>query len=414
MWFKANSIARHYEKAVSCITAVMGADYIEVELSKHPKAIFFCNLCKRYNPESSKLLSHEVPCSLMHREAVKEARRLGGSFVYTCPLGFYYWSSPFFSKDRFGGALVSAGFLAVEKKQAIDRIFNTCRGEISRSEVDIYLDGIPEKTHDDVKAYARMMLLCAEKISLPGNRLDDLPKNRYKPHILDCQPYLKDKERFLIACLRRGDSAEAQKVVLDMLHNSEEDKFELSKIKALELAVLLSRAGVNAEYAEELVETNSRNMKRIDESVIIGDLANNLCLIVEKAARKYFSFKGKRHSSALRKAERYIWDNYTRKLSLKEIADVSELSAPYFSTVFKEEMGENLSNYLNRLRVEKALVVLRDTEYPINEVSEACGFEDQSWFSKVFKSYTGVSPCEFRKHGGTIKPEQDFQIDKVS
>ena len=88
---------------------------------------------------------------------------------------------------------------------------------------------------------------------------------------------------------------------------------------------------------------------------------------------------------------------------MKEIADVSGLSAPYFSTIFKDEMGENLSNYLNRLRIEKASAMLRETEFPINGISEACGFEDQSWFSKVFKNYTGFSPCKYREQGGTVE-----------
>jgi AraC-like DNA-binding protein len=88
---------------------------------------------------------------------------------------------------------------------------------------------------------------------------------------------------------------------------------------------------------------------------------------------------------------------------LKEIADVSGLSAPYFSTIFKDEMGENLSNYLNRLRIEKASAMMRETEFPINGISTACGFEDQSWFSKVFKNYTGFSPCKYREHGGAIE-----------
>ena len=112
-----------------------------------------------------------------------------------------------------------------------------------------------------------------------------------------------------------------------------------------------------------------------------------------------FSFHGVRHFSALRKAERYIWKNYTRKLSLQEIAEASGLSAPYFSTVFKEEMGENLSNYLNRLRVEKAATMLITTDVPISGVAFACGFEDQSWFSKIFKNNTGFTPGKYRERG---------------
>jgi AraC-like DNA-binding protein len=119
-------------------------------------------------------------------------------------------------------------------------------------------------------------------------------------------------------------------------------------------------------------------------------------------AGQIFSFQGIRHASALRKAERYIWENYTRKISLREIAAASGLSAPYFSSIFKEEMGENLSNYLNRLRVERAATMLTESELSLNDIAASCGFEDQSWFSKIFKSYTGISPGKYRERGAGI------------
>jgi AraC-like DNA-binding protein len=83
-------------------------------------------------------------------------------------------------------------------------------------------------------------------------------------------------------------------------------------------------------------------------------------------------------------------------VSLGEVAAISGLSAPYFSTVFKEEMGENLSTYLNRLRVNRAAALLRETNLPLSDIAGSCGFEDQSWFSKIFKTYTGRSPGKFR------------------
>jgi transcriptional regulator GlxA family with amidase domain len=109
-----------------------------------------------------------------------------------------------------------------------------------------------------------------------------------------------------------------------------------------------------------------------------------------------FSYKGLQHQTALRKAERFIWENYTRKVSLQEIADAAELSAPYFSMIFKNEMGENLSHHLNRLRVEKAKILLKDSELSLSDISKLCGFKDQSWFSKIFKAFAGTSPGEYR------------------
>jgi transcriptional regulator GlxA family with amidase domain len=65
-------------------------------------------------------------------------------------------------------------------------------------------------------------------------------------------------------------------------------------------------------------------------------------------------------------------------------------------------MGENFSHYLNRLRVEKASSMLKETDISFGKVSSACGFEDQSWFSKIFKNFTGISPCKYREVGGTL------------
>jgi YesN/AraC family two-component response regulator len=171
----------------------------------------------------------------------------------------------------------------------------------------------------------------------------------------------------------------------------------------MELVVLLSRAAIaTTNTGDAILEANNRYLRRIQEAKSIEELTDMLQIIVERMSGQIFSFQGVRHASALRKAERFIWENYTRKISLQEIAQASGLSAPYFSTIFKEEMGESLSGYLNRMRVEKASYMLRETELSLSEIASACGFEDQSWFSKIFKSYTGLSPGKYQGQGGSI------------
>jgi AraC-like DNA-binding protein len=198
----------------------------------------------------------------------------------------------------------------------------------------------------------------------------------------------------------------------DLLNNLNavcNNNLEYFKLKAIELMVLLSRTGTNSGINEEFGELNNRFFKRLEDAKTVEEVIENMYIIQEQMAGKIFSFQGIRHASSLRRAERFIWENYTRKVSLKEIAKVSGLSAPYFSTIFKDEMGENLSNYINRLRVEKASLMLRETESPISGISTACGFEDQSWFSKIFKSYTGFSPCKYRE-GGTMAERNEAQF----
>ncbi len=115
LWSKASKMAQHYEKAGNCVTSVMGADFIPVIPSKHPKHMQFCSFCKRCNQNSKN--KTEDPCSNMHYDAIKEASRLGGSFVYTCPNGLFFWTSPFFSGGRFAGALMAESALAIKRNR---------------------------------------------------------------------------------------------------------------------------------------------------------------------------------------------------------------------------------------------------------------------------------------------------------
>jgi AraC-like DNA-binding protein len=185
--------------------------------------------------------------------------------------------------------------------------------------------------------------------------------------------------------------------LLALLFIANPDNFKFMQYRAIELVVLISRAAVTSGNTEDmLLELSNRYLIRIQEAETTEELIDVLYLVVDSMTGEIFPFKGVRHALSLRRAERYIRENFTRKVSLQEIAGAAGLSAPYFSTIFKEEMGENLSSYLNRLRVEKAAEMLMDTGLSLSEIASSCGFEDQSWFSKIFKNYTGISPGRYR------------------
>jgi AraC-like DNA-binding protein len=248
--------------------------------------------------------------------------------------------------------------------------------------------------------------MCADQISGTGSTASFEDAAASASADLPASGYPMETERLFLASLRRGDIGEARsilKTLLNALNKSAAGSFNIFRLRAIELAVLLFRSASDddTESGADL-ETNNKYLKKIEEAVNFNEIAATLNVILDRMSSKIFSFQGVRHSSALRKAERFIWENYTRKVSLQEIADASGLSAPYFSTVFKDEMGENLSSYLNRLRIEKAIVMLSETNQPVSEIALACGFDDQSWFSKIFKNFTGMSPGKYREQGGLL------------
>ena len=93
----------------------------------------------------------------------------------------------------------------------------------------------------------------------------------------------------------------------------------------------------------------------------------------------------------------YIRANYYKKISLDEIARYVNFSKTYLSRIFKEETGENISMYINKIRIEKAKLLLTDKGTSLVDVANMVGFEDQSYFTKVFKAVTGIPPKKYKE-----------------
>ena len=395
---KAAEIVKYYKKATDFPVSVLDPDW-ENGNNYHM-------VCCRCQSDSK----GERKCKGLHARAALKARMLGGSYIYLCDEDYVFWTSPFYSGERLAGTLLSGGVYhkseeKSEKVKALAQLLLLCANKISgmsyvQKNVVTITSGVTSSQFTEEKNNCELSSENAEDYKEQENNFDKkITEKNSNENYFD--PI--EMERLLLASLRRGDNIEAQKILIKLLEEYFllNNKMPVFKIRAMELAVLLSRAAADPKDVinNSALEATNRCFTQIEGSNSFNEIVDILSVITEKMAGMIFSFHGVRHFSALRKAERYIWKNYTRKLSLQEIADASGLSAPYFSTVFKEEMGENLSNYLNRLRVEKAATMLITTDVPISGVAFACGFEDQSWFSKIFKINTGFTPGKYRERG---------------
>jgi two-component system response regulator YesN len=105
-------------------------------------------------------------------------------------------------------------------------------------------------------------------------------------------------------------------------------------------------------------------------------------------------------NSVIREAKAIIDHNYDKHISLEELADMVNVSSFYLSRLFKEELGESFSEYITRLRMEKAIELLAKGQ----SVKECCflvGYNDPNYFSRLFKKYFGVTPSDWaRKQTG--------------
>ncbi|WP_028551176.1 response regulator [Paenibacillus sp. UNC451MF] len=104
-----------------------------------------------------------------------------------------------------------------------------------------------------------------------------------------------------------------------------------------------------------------------------------------------------RDQNVIYEIAKYIQNHYHQDITLQEIANHFYLSREYISRKFKQEFKVNLSDYLSDIRVEKAKLLLLNPHLRIAQVAEMVGYDDEKYFSKVFKKTVGLSPNEYRK-----------------
>jgi len=384
-------------------------------------------ICRYCIGSAAGAAGNDAQCRTMHRDTMLESARHGCSYIYQCELGLTFWVSPIYHDNALSGSLRGSGYISGDiDTAAIAAKCKTSYGcqtpaensdAVSPEEFVRRIRALSCGDEEKIRSLAEMLLLCAsalssdsenyrEKIRLRRRQMENIAAliNELKAkHGEDAAPpnYPLDKEHGLITALSRGDGESAQRFLNELLAAlvvCRADNYRHIQLGALELAVLLARTGTNSGSAA--VDSSARFIAQIQEAKSVEDLSGALHDMVESIAASVSLFHGIPHASAMRKAERFIRKNLSRRIGLQEVADVAGLSAPYFSTIFKEEMGENLSRYINRLRVEKAVKLLLETSLSLSDIAIECCFDDQSWFSKIFKSFTGLSPGKYRSQGG--------------
>lgn len=96
-------------------------------------------------------------------------------------------------------------------------------------------------------------------------------------------------------------------------------------------------------------------------------------------------------------AIQYIKENISQKLTVAEIAEYAGASQSHFMREFKRITGSTVTAYINTARCEYAESLLQSQKYKVKETAALCGFENEEYFTKVFKKHTGRTPSEYIK-----------------
>jgi len=215
--------------------------------------------------------------------------------------------------------------------------------------------------------------------------------------------YPMDIELRLMRLVKMGE----EKEVLKLLEDIYEQNFSAGNLHNFEIKQLLyemrgtlvklcSDLAKGSEEQDEETIIDMLNVLDMSSSIneiynSMRDLYKNLCRIINKR---------KKSNNTKLKIEiiEYIRENYTNpNLCLNDVASQFGLSEKYLSDFFKEQTGESFSSYVERLRMDHIIEMLKDENLSIASIAKMCGYNSTNTLYKVFKRKFGVSPRTYRE-----------------
>lgn len=200
----------------------------------------------------------------------------------------------------------------------------------------------------------------------------------------------------LASAIQHAQAEEARKLLNDWKQGlviSKDKQLALAKIRecSRETALCAAKLEMNTENLWQHYYENENFAARYD------CLIRGVLTVCEYAKKK---------AGVVSRMCLYVEEHYgDRDLSLEGMADMLQLNSSYLSRTFKKEMQENFSEYLVRIRIEKAQALLAGTAMKTYQIAEEVGFSDPHYFSQVFKKKCGMVPADYREKCKKLPPE---------
>ena len=365
-------------------------------------------------------------CFGVHLYAGEQSERFGGKYIYFCPAGFAFIACPVDLNLGEDIKYLSAGPISPVNYTDFDveELIYALELNITADEITEIVKNIPVIPSDLITHIADLLYVCSRQLSEENDtpkhiknreiyeqqkQIGEYIQNVKAALIKESQGYVSypyDKEKQLSYAIISNDLTNSRKYLNEILGHiflSSAVSLDVIKVRAMEISVMISRAALEAGADQsKIFDINIKFLSEFFNYKTMEEVCWALTDILRKFTKETFEFSNVKHVDLISKAVSYVKTNYMRKITLNEVADYVFLSPSYFSKIFKEEMNYYFNDYLNFIRVEKSKSLLLNERISLAEIAEGVGFYDQSYFNKVFKKITGLTPKKFKEYGGQM------------
>ena len=358
------------------------------------------------------LTGEDMPCQQIHLHGALEAARFGGRYIYFCSSGMAYFSSPIVTGGAVSGAFVSGPVLILDQDELLSDAqskTNLTPQQLAGLQHD--LTPLPQMPPARLSQLAKQLFASAVYVSDSTHELflrqqGDRQQNTIGAYIQQFKSdqlaklYPTETEHDLVDAISSGnyDSAEAylNEILGYLFYSAAESDTLHSRIA--EVLTVMGRgalySGADSEQVFAICHRGAWLLRRVKTN---AEMARLLTDSLQQLVALVYLLAESSHKNTLLRTIDYMRRNCAQRLTLQQAADFAGYSPTYFSRLFKQEVGQSFQTFLNQLRVDKSKALLLSTTESSAAISGMVGFEDQSYFCKVFKQFTGVTPDQYRK-----------------
>ncbi|MCQ6558401.1 response regulator [Paenibacillus mendelii] len=205
----------------------------------------------------------------------------------------------------------------------------------------------------------------------------------------------------LDVALESGRSEEARTAIHVCFANTGEYAryLEAYYTVANQLISLINRWGW-AEQLEQDGEIRLEQLMNVQSHSSREQAVEYLLTVAERLITFKQGVQDERTERIVERINRYIREGISGDLSLTALAELVFLNPAYLSVLYKQTTGQNISEYIISVRLEKAKELLQDSQYKIHEVAAAIGFDNAGYFTRFFRKNAGIGPQEYRDQAG--------------
>jgi len=358
------------------------------------------------NPTSS--------CRVSLASAGKLSSQLGEPYIFVCKAGFVKIAMPLIVGKSLHGFFLAGPLIMGElKKNTITSIFQLNSIDPSDyASLVLFLKEMKVFHPKDVSYLSSVFgdVILASVTPNPDYQQintcfreqrkisENLQRYKKEQRIISYPYHLENK---LLEDVATGNQEEAYRDLEELLLEMsimEAGDISSVKTKLLSVCTILIRNSTEGSFiSHELSDSLYDNLNAINEAASMEEIGGLIQSLIRALTENAGGSRYTGHSPLIRSSLQFINQHYPDKLSLTSVAATLHTNPSYLSMLFKKNLGMTFTEHLNQTRVGKSCSLLTSTTLSLSEIASRCGFEDQSYFSKVFKKQMGVSPKEYRK-----------------